>query len=63
VVGGGTRDGGGSKESCVLELLLGFKGGTFRPAISPESDFFIAVKQIKANKRRTNCEIKHLHPY
>ncbi len=50
MVGGGTRDGGGSKESCVLELLLGFKGGTFRPAISPESDFFIAVKQIKANK-------------
>lgn len=31
----------------MLGLLLGFKGGTFFPPISPESDFFMAVGEIE----------------
>lgn len=32
----------------MLGLLLGLRGGTFFAPISPESDFFMAVVEIKA---------------
>lgn len=57
MVGGATREGGGSKDSCVLGLRLGFRGGTFRPDMSPESDFFIA--EIRKNRGK----IKQIYIY
>lgn len=53
---GGTREGRGSKESWVLGLLLGFKGGTFFVPISPESDFFMAA----GNKKKKAISKEHI---